>query len=110
MLALVAFAMVATFMALIMTRRLSAMVALTAAMIPLYRHLKMEPRQMACIIIMSGAVMNILPWAPSRSPSTIRDSPTSASESRATPAMRSQSPAWFLLACLLTGAFPLYSR
>jgi CitMHS family citrate-Mg2+:H+ or citrate-Ca2+:H+ symporter len=34
----------------------------TAAMIPLYRHLKMDPRQMACIIIMSGAVMNILPW------------------------------------------------
>jgi len=34
----------------------------TAAMIPLYRHLKMDLRQMACIIIMSGAVMNILPW------------------------------------------------
>jgi len=34
----------------------------TAAMIPLYRHMKMDPRQMACIIVMSGAVMNILPW------------------------------------------------
>jgi CitMHS family citrate-Mg2+:H+ or citrate-Ca2+:H+ symporter len=34
----------------------------TAAMIPLYRHMKMDTRQMACVIIMSGAVMNILPW------------------------------------------------
>jgi CitMHS family citrate-Mg2+:H+ or citrate-Ca2+:H+ symporter len=33
-----------------------------AAMLPLYKHLKMDVRKMACIIIMSGAVMNILPW------------------------------------------------
>ena len=34
----------------------------TAAMLPLYRHLRMDVRMMACIIIMSGGVMNILPW------------------------------------------------
>lgn len=34
----------------------------TAAMIPLYRHLKMDLRNMACIVIMSSGVMNILPW------------------------------------------------
>lgn len=33
-----------------------------AAMLPLYKHLKMDVRKMACIIIMCGAVMNILPW------------------------------------------------
>lgn len=33
-----------------------------AAMLPLYKHLKMDIRKMACIIIMSGAVMNVLPW------------------------------------------------
>jgi CitMHS family citrate-Mg2+:H+ or citrate-Ca2+:H+ symporter len=33
-----------------------------AAMLPLYKHMKMDPRIMACLIIMSGAVMNILPW------------------------------------------------
>jgi CitMHS family citrate-Mg2+:H+ or citrate-Ca2+:H+ symporter len=33
-----------------------------AALLPLYRHMKMNVRMMACIIIMSGAVMNILPW------------------------------------------------
>jgi CitMHS family citrate-Mg2+:H+ or citrate-Ca2+:H+ symporter len=34
----------------------------TAAMLPLYRHLKMDVRMLACIVIMSGGVMNILPW------------------------------------------------
>jgi CitMHS family citrate-Mg2+:H+ or citrate-Ca2+:H+ symporter len=34
----------------------------TAAMLPVYRHLKMDVRMMACIIIMAGAVMNLLPW------------------------------------------------
>lgn len=34
----------------------------TAAMLPLYKHMKMDVRMMACIIIMSGAVMNVLPW------------------------------------------------
>jgi citrate-Mg2+:H+ or citrate-Ca2+:H+ symporter, CitMHS family len=34
----------------------------TAAMIPLYHHLRMDLRKMACVIVMSGAVMNILPW------------------------------------------------
>lgn len=34
----------------------------TAAMLPLYRHLKMDVRMLACVVIMSGAVMNILPW------------------------------------------------
>ena len=34
----------------------------TAAMLPLYRHMKMDVRMLACIVIMSGGVMNILPW------------------------------------------------
>lgn len=34
----------------------------TAAMLPLYRHLRMDVRMLACIVIMSGGVMNILPW------------------------------------------------
>jgi CitMHS family citrate-Mg2+:H+ or citrate-Ca2+:H+ symporter len=34
----------------------------TAALLPLYRHMKMDVRVMACLIIMSGAVMNLLPW------------------------------------------------
>lgn len=34
----------------------------TAAMLPLFRHMKMDVRMMACIIIMAGAVMNLLPW------------------------------------------------
>ena len=34
----------------------------TAAMLPLYRHLKMDVRMLACIVIMCGGVMNILPW------------------------------------------------
>lgn len=34
----------------------------TAAMLPLYRHMKLDVRMMACVIIMSGGVMNILPW------------------------------------------------
>ncbi len=34
----------------------------TAALLPLYRHMKMDLRIMACLIIMSSAVMNLLPW------------------------------------------------
>src|SRR5687767_2078363 len=34
----------------------------TAALLPLYRHMNMDVRIMACLIIMSGAVMNLLPW------------------------------------------------
>jgi citrate-Mg2+:H+ or citrate-Ca2+:H+ symporter, CitMHS family len=34
----------------------------TAALLPLYRHMKMDVRIMACLIIMSGAVMNLVPW------------------------------------------------
>lgn len=34
----------------------------TAAMLPLYRHLKMDVRMLACVVIMAGGVMNILPW------------------------------------------------
>ena len=34
----------------------------TAAMVPLYTHLKMDLRRMACVTIMSSAVMNLLPW------------------------------------------------
>jgi CitMHS family citrate-Mg2+:H+ or citrate-Ca2+:H+ symporter len=34
----------------------------TAAMIPLYRQLKMDMRKMACVIVMASGVMNILPW------------------------------------------------
>lgn len=34
----------------------------TAAMLPLYRHLRMDVRMLACIVIMCGGVMNILPW------------------------------------------------
>ena len=34
----------------------------TAAMLPLYRHMKMDVRMLACIVIMAGGVMNILPW------------------------------------------------
>ncbi|MDP3659495.1 MAG: CitMHS family transporter [Phenylobacterium sp.] len=34
----------------------------TAAMIPLYRHMQMDVRKMACVIVMAGMVMNILPW------------------------------------------------
>jgi citrate-Mg2+:H+ or citrate-Ca2+:H+ symporter, CitMHS family len=33
-----------------------------SAMLPLYRDLKLDVRKMACLIIMAGAVMNILPW------------------------------------------------
>ncbi len=33
-----------------------------SAMIPLYRHLKMDVRIMACLIMLSGSVMNVLPW------------------------------------------------
>ncbi|WP_281258594.1 citrate:proton symporter [Caulobacter mirabilis] len=34
----------------------------TAALLPLYRHMKMDVRMMACVIIMSSGVMNLLPW------------------------------------------------
>ncbi|MDK2766933.1 MAG: CitMHS family transporter [Sphingomonas sp.] len=34
----------------------------TAAMLPLYRHMKLDVRMLACIVVMSGAVMNVLPW------------------------------------------------
>ena len=34
----------------------------TAAMLPLYRHMKMDVRMLACIVIMAGGVMNVLPW------------------------------------------------
>lgn len=34
----------------------------TAAMLPLYRHMKMDVRMLACVVIMAGGVMNILPW------------------------------------------------
>ncbi len=34
----------------------------TAAMVPLYRHMKMDMRRMACVVIMSSAVLNLLPW------------------------------------------------
>ena len=33
-----------------------------SALLPLYRHMKMDLRVMACILIMSNAVMNIVPW------------------------------------------------
>jgi citrate-Mg2+:H+ or citrate-Ca2+:H+ symporter, CitMHS family len=33
-----------------------------SAMLPLYRHLKLDARMMACVIIMAGGVMNLLPW------------------------------------------------
>src|SRR3546814_3311939 len=34
----------------------------TAAMLPLYRRMKLDMRMLACIVIMAGAVMNVLPW------------------------------------------------
>lgn len=37
-------------------------IIVTAAMIPLYRHLRMDMRHMACVLVMASAVMNILPW------------------------------------------------
>jgi CitMHS family citrate-Mg2+:H+ or citrate-Ca2+:H+ symporter len=33
-----------------------------AALLPLYRHLQMDRRVLACLLIMSSAVMNIAPW------------------------------------------------
>lgn len=33
-----------------------------SAMLPLYRHARLDVRKMACVIILAGAVMNILPW------------------------------------------------
>lgn len=32
------------------------------AMMPLYRRLGLDTRKMACVIVMAGAVMNLLPW------------------------------------------------
>jgi CitMHS family citrate-Mg2+:H+ or citrate-Ca2+:H+ symporter len=34
----------------------------TAAMLPLFRHMKMDVRMLACVVMMAGGVMNILPW------------------------------------------------
>ncbi|MGV2495306.1 CitMHS family transporter [Pelagerythrobacter aerophilus] len=34
----------------------------TAAMLPLYKRMKLDMRMLACIVIMAGAVMNVLPW------------------------------------------------
>ncbi len=34
----------------------------TAAMLPLYRRLGIRPLVLACVVMMSGGVMNILPW------------------------------------------------
>ena len=33
-----------------------------SALLPLYRHMKMDLRVMTCILIMSNAVMNVVPW------------------------------------------------
>lgn len=33
-----------------------------SALLPLYRHMKMDVRIMACLIMMSVAVMNVVPW------------------------------------------------
>lgn len=33
-----------------------------AALLPLYRHLRMDRRVLACLLIMASAVMNIAPW------------------------------------------------
>jgi CitMHS family citrate-Mg2+:H+ or citrate-Ca2+:H+ symporter len=33
-----------------------------SAMLPLYRHLRLDVRKMACVIIMAAAVTNLLPW------------------------------------------------
>jgi hypothetical protein len=34
----------------------------TAAMLPLYTRLGMNPLMLACVVMMAGGVMNILPW------------------------------------------------
>src|SRR3546814_15235853 len=34
----------------------------TAAMLPVYRHMKMDVRMLACVVIMAGGGMNVLPW------------------------------------------------
>jgi CitMHS family citrate-Mg2+:H+ or citrate-Ca2+:H+ symporter len=34
----------------------------TAAMLPLDRRMKLDMRMLACVVIMAGAVMNVLPW------------------------------------------------
>ena len=34
----------------------------TAAMLPLYRRLGMRPLILACVVMLAGGVMNILPW------------------------------------------------
>lgn len=33
-----------------------------SAVLPLYRHLKLDARMMACVIIMAGAITNVVPW------------------------------------------------
>lgn len=33
-----------------------------SALLPLYRHMKMDVRVMACLIMMASAVMNVVPW------------------------------------------------
>lgn len=33
-----------------------------SAVLPLYRHLKLDTRMMACVIIMAGAITNVVPW------------------------------------------------
>jgi hypothetical protein len=44
-------------------RRWSGFLALvTAAMLPLYTRLGMNPLMLACVVMMAGGVMNILPW------------------------------------------------
>src|SRR3546814_8869259 len=34
----------------------------TAAMLHVYRHMKMDVRMIACVVMMAGGVMNVLPW------------------------------------------------
>jgi CitMHS family citrate-Mg2+:H+ or citrate-Ca2+:H+ symporter len=34
----------------------------TAALLPLYQRLRLDPRILACLLIMASAVMNLLPW------------------------------------------------
>lgn len=33
-----------------------------SAMLPLYRHMKLDTRKMACVIIMAAAITNLVPW------------------------------------------------
>ena len=51
-----------------------------AAMMPLYRHMRLDTRKLACVLIMASAAANLLPWGgprrgrPSRLNSTCRTS------------------------------------